>query len=89
MRKVQGTYVSGLRFRKESDWTRDSVDDDFNENWTGRTIIIVDKQHSSDHGTDQRRQRVESLNHRRVTSADVSDGDNQPAYVNPSDSCSR
>ena len=73
MRKVQGTYVSGLRFKQESDWTRDNVDDELNENWTGKTIFIVDKQHSPDHGTDQRRQRVESFNHRRVSWADASD----------------
>ena len=79
MRKVHGTYVSGLSFKKESDWTRDNIDDELNENWTGRTIFIVDKQHSSDHGTDQRRQRVESRNHRRVSCADVSDQDHQPA----------
>jgi hypothetical protein len=72
-RKVQGTYASGLRFKKESDWTRDNEDDEFNESWTGRTIFIVDKHHSSDHGTDQRRQRVESSNNRRVSWADLSD----------------
>ena len=38
IRKVQGTYVSGLSFKKESDWTRDNMDDEFEENWTGRTI---------------------------------------------------
>ena len=56
MRKVQGTYVSGLSFKKESDWTRDNIDDELDENWTGKTIFIVYKQHSPDHGTDQRRQ---------------------------------
>ena len=73
MRNVQGTYVSGLRLKKESDWTRDSIDDEFDDNWTGNIIFIVDKQHSSDHGTDQRRQRVESAKHRRVSWAHVSD----------------
>jgi hypothetical protein len=72
-RKVQGTYVIGLRFKKESDWTRDNRDDEFDENWTGRTIFIVDKQHSSNHGKDHRRQRVESFNNRRVSWADASD----------------
>ena len=73
MRKVQGTYVSGLRFKKESDWARDNKDHELEENWTGKTIFIDDKQHSSDHGTDQRRQRVESLNRGRVSWADASD----------------
>jgi hypothetical protein len=77
MRKVQGMYVSGLRFKKESDWTKDNTDDEFNENWTGRTIFIVDKQHSSDHGTDQRRQRAEATNLRRVSWADVPDAEHQ------------
>ena len=62
MRKVQGTYVSGLRFKKESGWARDNIDDELDENWTGKTIFILDKQHSPDHGTGQRMQRVESLN---------------------------
>jgi hypothetical protein len=79
VKKVQGTYANGLRFKKESDWTRDNEDDEFIESWTGRTIFIVDKRHSSDHGTDQRRQKVESPNHRRVSWADVSDSDHQPA----------
>ena len=48
---------------RESDWTKDNTDDHVDEDWTGRTIFIVGKQHSSDNGTDQRRQRVESLNH--------------------------
>ena len=61
MRKVQGTYVSGLSFKKESDWTRDNIDDELDENWTGKTIFIVDKHHSSDRGTDQTRQRVNRL----------------------------
>ena len=61
MRKVQGTFVCGLRVKRERDWTRDNVDDELNENRTGRTIFIVDRQHSPDHGTDQRRQRVESF----------------------------
>ena len=84
MMKVQGSHVSGLRFKREreSDCTKDNTDDDLDENWTGRTIFIVDKQHSSNHGTDQRRQRVESLNHRRVSWADVFDGDVQHAQVN-------
>ena len=67
MRKVQGTYTSGLRFKKEDDWTKDSVDDELSETWTGNTIFIVDKMHSPDHGTDQKRQRVQSLNQRRVS----------------------
>ena len=65
-RKVQGTYLSRMRFKKESDWTMDNPDDELNENWTGRTIFIVDRTHSPDHGTDQRRQRSESQNKRRV-----------------------
>ena len=77
-RKIQGTYVSGLRFKKENDWTKDNIDDELSEGWTGKTIFIVDKHHSPDHGTDQRRQRVESTNLRRVSWADVSDSDHQP-----------
>ena len=50
--------MSGLRFKKESDWTMDSTDDELNENWTGKTIFIVDRNHSPDHGTDRRRQRI-------------------------------
>ena len=73
MRKVQGTYISGLRFKKESDLARDNIDNEFNETWTGRTIFVVDKYHSSDHGTDQRRQSVESINNRRVSWADLFD----------------
>ena len=65
--------MSGLSFKQESDWTRDNIDDELDENWTGKTIFIVDKQHSPDHGTDQRRQRFESPNHRRVSWADASD----------------
>jgi hypothetical protein len=77
IRKVQGMYVTGLRFKKENDWTKDNVDDTLSEAWTGKTIFMVDKHHSSDHGTDQRRQRVESANCRRVSWADVSDSDRQ------------
>ena len=76
--KIQGTYLSELRFKRESDWTRDNVDDEFEESWTGRSMFIVDKQHSSDHGTDQRRQRSESMNFRRVSWADVTVSDHQP-----------
>ena len=54
LRKVQGTYSSGLRFKKENDSTMDNIDDELNENWTGKTIFIVDRNHSPDHGTDQR-----------------------------------
>ena len=42
MRKVQGTYWSGVRFKKESDWTKDNPDDELNDNWTGRTVFFVD-----------------------------------------------
>ena len=76
-RKIQGMYVSGLRFKKENDWTKDNIADELSEGWTGKTIFIVDKHHSPDHGTDQRRQRVESTNLRRVSWADVSDSDHQ------------
>ena len=44
-RKVQGTYLNSLRFKKENDWTKDNIDDELSENWTGQTIFIVDKQH--------------------------------------------
>ena len=70
-RKIQGMYMSGLRFKKENNWTKDNIDDEL-------SIFIVDTHHSPDHGTDQRRQRVESTNHRRVSWADVSDSDHQP-----------
>ena len=73
MRKTQGTFVSGLRFKKENDWIKDNIDDELSEMWTGNTIFISDKHHSPDHGADQRRQRFQSLNHRRVSWADVSD----------------
>ena len=72
-RKVQGTYLSGERFKMESDWTTDNHDDEQDETWTGRTIFIVDQHHSSDHGTDQRRQRLEASNRRRVSWASESD----------------
>ena len=72
-------YLSGLRFKNENNWTKDNIDDELSEEWTGKTIFIVDKQHSPDHGTDQRRQRVESTNHRRVSWADVSDSGHRPA----------
>ena len=58
LRKLQGTYLSGLRFKKENDWTMDNVDDEVNDNWTGKTIFIVDRNHSPDHGTDQRRHKI-------------------------------
>ena len=61
MRKVQGTYLNGLSFKKENDWIKDNIDDELSENWTGKTVFIVDRLHSPDHGTDQRRQRIESL----------------------------
>ena len=73
MRKVQGTYLSGMRFKKDNDWTMDNTDDELNENWTGRTVFVVDRNHSPDHGTDQRRQRFESTNRRRVSWASASD----------------
>ena len=73
MRQVQDTCLSGLRFKKENDWTKDNIDDELSENWTGTTIFIVDKQHSPDHGTDQRRQRIQSLNQRRVSWVSASD----------------
>ena len=76
-RKIQGMYVSGLRFKKENNWTKDNIDDELSEEWTGKTIFIVDKHHSPDHGTDQRRQRVESTNLRRVSWADVPDAEHQ------------
>ena len=44
MRKAQGTYVSGLRFKKESDWTRDNIDDELNylttEEFPGQMCLI-------------------------------------------------
>ncbi len=67
LRNVQGTYVSGLRIKEENDWTKDSIDDELSEMWTGNTIFIADQQHLPDHGTDQRRQRIQSLNQRRVS----------------------
>ena len=39
LRKVQGTFVSGLRFKKENDWTMDNINDELIENWTGKTIL--------------------------------------------------
>ena len=50
VRKVQGTYLSGMRFKKENDWTMDNTDDELNENWTGKTIFIVNRNHSPEHG---------------------------------------
>ena len=41
--------MNGLRFKKENDWTKDNIDDELSENWIGKTIFIVDKQHSPDH----------------------------------------
>ena len=40
--KVQGTYLSGVRFEKKNDSTVDKPDDELKHNWTGRTIFIVD-----------------------------------------------
>ena len=54
--KVQCIYLSGERFKMEGDWTVENPDDVLDEPWTGRTIFIVDRIHSSAHGTDQRRQ---------------------------------
>ena len=73
LRKVKGTYLSGLGFKRENDWTMDNTDDELNESWTGRAVFIFDRNHSPDHGTDQRRQRIESINRRRVSWADASD----------------
>ena len=39
LRKVQGTYLSRLMFKRENDWTMDSTDDELNENWTGKTNV--------------------------------------------------
>ena len=72
-RKVQGEYLSGVRFKKENDWTTDNPDDSLEEPWTGRTIFIVDRLGSPDFGTDQRRQRIEASAKRRVSWADMSD----------------
>ena len=30
-RKIQGMYMSGLRFKKENDWTKDIIDDELSE----------------------------------------------------------
>ena len=38
VKKIQGTYLSGMRFKKDNGWT---------ENWIGRTIGIVDRKHST------------------------------------------
>ena len=43
LRKVQRTFLSGLSFKREHDWTGDSTDDELNENWTGKIIFIVDR----------------------------------------------
>ena len=55
-RKVQDIYLSGERFKMESDWTVGSPDDVLDESWTCRTIFIVARIHSSDHRTDQSRE---------------------------------
>ena len=73
MMKVQGTYLSGLRYEKENDWTRESIDDELTEKRADKNDFTVDRQQSPDHGTDQRRQRIESLSHRRVSWASASD----------------
>ena len=57
----------------ENDWAVDNPDDVIDESWTGRTIFIVDRIYSSDHGSDQRRQRSEYSNKRRVRWAIASD----------------
>ena len=69
-RKIQGMYMSSERFKIGSDWTLDNEDDEVNDLWTGKMIFIVDRIHTLDHGTDQRRQRAEVKN-RRVSWADV------------------
>ena len=71
-RKIQGMYLSGGRFKIENDWIVDNEDDELNDSWTGKTIFIVDRIHTPDHGTDHRRQRAEVKN-RRVSWADASD----------------
>ena len=58
--------MRGLRLKRESDWIMDNTDDELNENCTGKTIFIVDRNHLLDHGTDQGRQRIEALNPIRV-----------------------
>ena len=73
LRKVQGTYLSGERFKKENDGTMDSPDDELNETRTGRICVIVDRIHSPDHGTYQRRQKLDSINKSRVSWASASD----------------
>ena len=70
-RQSVGTYVDGTRFRQDDDWTSSgSRGLKSSRQWTGKTIFLVDKKHSSDFGTDQRRQRSEVIN-RNVSWADM------------------
>ena len=70
-RVSQGTISGGKRFKAEDDWTQPfSVLEDPTKPWTGQTIFLVDRCHTPELGTDQRRQRASASN--RSTTARVS-----------------
>ena len=79
-RETVGSYENGDKFKEKDDWQNNQKDKKKTPQfWTGRTIFLVDRSHSGDFGTDQRRQRSTVANRqehaRKVSWADISDSD--------------
>ena len=77
-RITQGIYENGDNFQETDELQTvgqlDILDGERSRSvshpWTGRTILIVDRQYSKEYGTDQRRQRAtvaNRINHKTTT----------------------
>ena len=60
VRSTRGVDVNGHTFEIKDDWT--NAQSRNRPRWTGRTIFLVDRAHTDEWGTDQRRQRDEVAN---------------------------
>ena len=67
VRSIRGVYSNGEEFKIQDDWMSSDEKRRMHLPWTGQTIFIVDRKHSTEFGTDQRRQRALVSNVKKVS----------------------
>ena len=73
VRSIRGVYSSGEEFKIKDDWTSPDEKRRMHLPWTGQTIFIVDRKHSTEFGKDQRRQRASVSNVKKASWKSSSD----------------
>ena len=73
VRSIRGVYSSGEEFKIQDNWMSSDEKRRMHLPWTGQTIFIVDRKHSTEFGTDQRRQRALVSNVKKVSWKSSSD----------------